>query len=174
MSINSQILLYKYAKAFLNIHYKKIDENSVWNIKSAADFFNQNAGILLLFSIPKFSKSAKAEVLNKMLEKFKLPQIFGDLFKLLLEHNRPLLFGKVLAEIFQLYPSYIDVDLYNFKSVIKLSDEEATGCKNFLESKINKKVIFQNIIDENLIAGIRLQSKNKMWDCSIKSKIDRL
>src|SRR3990167_9841469 len=174
MRSQKSFLARKYAIAFLNVNYKNLPEKFLCNIKNAIGFLNNNTKLFLMFSLPIFSKEDKNKAINSFLKKFNLGIEFSKLFELLVKHERPMLFKEVLNYIYTLYASYSDTLLFNFISSNKLSKEYEEILRKFIEAQTKKRVIFESTVDESLLAGVRLQSNNLLWDYSVKSRLDRL
>lgn len=167
-------LAYKYAKAFLNVNTGTLNSNFIWDVKKAYNFINDNPDTLLILTLPNISKNDKAKALEVLRKNFNLPDCFTKLFELLLKHNRLLICAEVLKYIYLLYPTYTGSLLFEFISATELSVEDQEQFKNFVAKQTGKNILFEAMIDESLIAGVRLQSRNLLWECSIKDRLNRL
>lgn len=56
-----------------------------------------------------------------------------------------------------------------------LSDEERNAISSVFAAKVGKKSLrIENIVDSNLLGGIRLRIGNRIYDGSLRGKLDRL
>lgn len=95
--------------------------------------------------------------LKVLLDKHRLRSLYEiiDLFLKMYQDNKGIIRGKVYST----YP---------------LSKEQIKRIeKAFLEKK-KQKIILENEIDENLIGGIRLILKDKIYDASLKNKLEQM
>ncbi len=164
----------KYAIAFLNVNSSNILESAVWDVKKAYIFLQDKPELLLILTLPTMAKTDKVKALEAFMKKLNLPSQFKSLFELLLKHRRPMLVGQVLKYIYLLYPTYTDSLLFDFMSATELGVEEQRELKKFIEAQAKKNVIFEVVQDKSLIAGVRLQSRSLLWECSVRDRLNRL
>ena len=113
--------------------------------------------------------------------------------------NRPDLESGIMARAFRTYPSlvrdiyfnkYIEERLgakcqiiYNTRldieegiiySTIKLNEDEINKISEALTKRTSKKVELKNQIDESLIGGVKIVIKDRVYDSSIKYKLEQL
>jgi F-type H+-transporting ATPase subunit delta len=174
MRVKISQLARKYAIAFLNVNSSNISESVVWDVKKAYIFLKDKPELLLILTLPTMVKADKVKALEAFMKKLNLPSQFKSLFELLLKHRRPMLVGQVLKYIYLLYPTYIDSLLFDFMSATELGVEEQKELKKFIEAQAKKNVIFEVVQDKSLIAGVRLQSRSLLWECSVRDRLNRL
>lgn len=60
-------------------------------------------------------------------------------------------------------------------STRELTDAEREGISSVFAKKVGKKSLkIENIVDSNLLGGIRLRIGNRIYDGSLRGKLDRL
>ena len=65
-----------------------------------------------------------------------------------------------------------DAKLY---SIRPLTDEERTAFSTTFAAKIGKKSLqIENVVDSNLLGGVKLRIGNRIYDGSLRGKLDRL
>jgi F-type H+-transporting ATPase subunit delta len=55
-----------------------------------------------------------------------------------------------------------------------LSDEQLKDVEKAMSEKENKTIVLRQIIDESLIGGIKVQINTRVYDDSIKNKVEKL
>jgi F-type H+-transporting ATPase subunit delta len=136
----------------------------------------------VLSKIPEFvnlfsSPVTKAEKLQKILEKAFKPivhELTWEFLKILVQKKRvsvlkgiPLVFNKLYNDCYGI----VDVTV---ESVYPLSDNEKTAIILKLEEKTGKKVHLDFKLNKRLLAGFKLYMGEKLKDCSIAGKLQRL
>ena len=56
----------------------------------------------------------------------------------------------------------------------KLTSEEISSLNNELSDTIGSKIIFNNMVDESLLGGLKVQIGSLMIDTSIKNKLKKI
>jgi len=164
----------KYAIAFLNLFIDKIDENQFVNINSCAEFLLSKKDVLSFLTLPYTELEVKNLMISKLLSKFNLISDFKTLTDLLLKQNRISLLPDVLRQIFSLYQIRKNLIYFDISSALPLTGDQALCIKEFLQKNSKNNIIAHYNIDKNLIAGIRAQSYNYLWDHSVAGKIKDL
>ena len=82
-----------------------------------------------------------------------LPSI-ASYFQEIVDDNAGIVRGEVTAAV------SIEKDLYDMESS--------------LSKKLNKKVILSSTIDENIIGGIKIRIGDRLFDGTVKSKLNKL
>lgn len=174
MDVKDLTLSNKYAKAYLNVFEKDINDQVYWNLKSACEFLETNSSIKILFSLPKSVLTVKNELIDEFVENFNLPKSLKNLILLLVKDNRAILLKDVLNSIADEYQERINGMVFNISSSHKLTSSTLDVLKNFLENKTNKKIMYTYNIDKELIAGIRMQSNTLMWEHSVRRQLENI
>lgn len=137
--------------------------------------------------IEVFSDELKKETVHSLLEKIaalkksdllittQLPSFFSSLFKLLVSHKRSELFFAILDILFLLWCERNNVSLFFIYTVLPLSLMQRENIEDYLRKNnegMNINCIYK--IDTRLIAGIRIESCNGVWDYSLKSRLEKV
>ena len=174
MNIKNAEIARRYAAAFLNIYVDKIDKKKFLNIKKMFEFLEVNPGVISFFYLPNISLSDINKSINILLNKFDLPTEFNQLANLLIKHGRILLFTDVLRHIVWLYQEKTGYIFFEITSGTSLQESDLKLIIKFLEEKTSKQIIENYKVDKSLIAGIRAQSDNFLWECSIRKQLQNL
>ena len=102
---------------------------------------------------------------------FSLPQQLSAIMLLLIKHNRSFYIPDVLFCITQLYKEQINSVMFSVKSAHPLHEKQIEVIKQFLEKSLHKNIIAKPSLDTSLIAGLRLQSSEYVWEYSIRKQL---
>ncbi len=165
------IISKKYALAFLNLHFDDIDNVVIDNILRVISFLKRNKTFYISLRIPSISNTVKQDALVKMADSFKLSQGLKRVFLLLLQDKRIEILDKVLFEIIVCYREKKDIKLFKVSTSHKLDDAEKDRILSFVEHVAKSEVLTKFIVDEKLICGFRIQSKNFLWERSMAKQL---
>lgn len=169
-------LALRYAKAFLNLFWHYLKETDCELYEEAQKFFKNRAKTCFLLNLGLFSPTLKHEALNLMRCELKLPPIFNKLFVLLIEHGRSELFELFFKALIQELQARREEAHFvvHYTGTGGLEDAQKNLIVNFLERKTEKKVLCSYKQNDLLIAGLRLQSEQFLWDISVQARLNRI
>jgi len=173
ISVNINIAQ-KYAKAFMAVFPKSFSLADVKKIETAQIFLQKHKQILLFLELPQFNQERKKSMVADLISHFSLPETFAAIILLLIKHNRSFYLPAVLLSLTQLYKEQTNSIEFSLKSTHNLNDKQIESIKYFLTKLLNKNIICTPSIDDSLIAGLRLQSDNHLWEYSIRKHIKNL
>lgn len=168
------ILVNKYAQAVMNIAGDSFESAEYDAIMNAAKVLENKKELLHMLTIPTLELYEKKICAQKLIAHYNLPNVFLSLLLLLTKSNRILLFSSILSTIVQIYQknhNIIQVIIYTASVV---SEETLIIIKNFIAAKTKKKVIASHVINKELIAGIRIESNQFVWDYSVKKQLQNI
>lgn len=169
-----KILSRKYAQAFINLYTDSISIDLFEKIKEMEIFLNSRKKAIYFLSIPNIKMETKQKVLNAIFEKFGVKKILEPLIKVLSEQKRLFLINDILRDIRFLYKERKNIITFNVSTSHEISDTDFKVIKHFLETQTNKNIICYHNIDKSLIAGLRLNSSNFLWEYSIRKQCETL
>jgi F-type H+-transporting ATPase subunit delta len=115
----------------------------------------------------------KNEILNEIFNG-KINEKTIEFLKLLVEKNRILQFKEILESYKQKLNDINDVKEVEITSAIELTDEFKSKIISKLETKLNKKIVPNWTISEDIISGLVIQFDDTSIDTSLKNKIENL
>jgi len=176
MTKNNLILARKYAQAYLNINLNNLNIKDLDKFIIAKDFINTNFSILVILNLSlKFNNNKiREDLISKFITKFNLNKSFSDLLNLLILNKRIFILSKVLDYIIILYQEDTKNYIFDISSPEDISKNNLNFLVNYLEKKLNIKVDYNLNINKKLIAGIRAESCNNLWDSSIQGKLQKM
>lgn len=169
-----QILSKRYAVAFLHVHETEFNLNMCDRLDAAADFLENIPAAQLILKLTTLQSSVYTETLQAFIEHFKIPTSLMSLVALLIEHNRLSLLPDVLTQLVSCYKEQQGILTYQIMSPQALDASAKETIIDFLQKQSGKKIMYEEKIDQSLIAGIRLQSDTTLWEYSVKKQLSQL
>lgn len=164
----------KYAKAFMAVFPKSLTFADIKKIEIAQKFLQTHKQILLFLQLPQFDYERKKSMVADLIGHFSLPENFAKIILLLITHNRSFYIPAVLLCIVELYKIQINSIEFSIKSAHNLSEKQIETTKQFLGQLLGKNIIGTVSTDPSLIAGLRLQSNEYLWEYSVRKHIKNL
>jgi F-type H+-transporting ATPase subunit delta len=153
---------------------KSVTFTDLAKIKIAQSFLQTHKQILLFLQLPQFDQNRKKSMVVDLISHFSLPHNFSAIILLLITHNRSFYIPTVLSCIIELYKQQTNSIDFSIKSAQNLNEKQIESIKQFLGRLLDKNIIGTVSIDPSLIAGIRLQSSDYLWEYSVRKHIQTL
>lgn len=166
-------ILISYSEALFEL---SLDENKVEKVTSdflkLRDLFDENPKFLQLFDSPFISIEAKYQIIE---------EDFKDYNRILINFLKIITHDGCIKYIHILYREY--KHLYNHKFNIlegiiytpyKLDKKEIDKICSVFEKKLNSKIALKVIIDEKIIAGIKVLINDTIYDYTLNTKLDEI
>ena len=167
-------LSHKYAKAFMAVFPQSCTFDDIKKLTVAHNFLQKHKQTLLFLQLPQFDQERKKSMVADLISHFSLPHQLSAIILLLIAHNRSFYIPDVFLCITQLYKEETNSVEFSVKSHQTLSEKHVESIKQFLGCTLNKNIIATPSIDKSLIAGIRLQSNDYLWEYSVRKQIKAL
>lgn len=111
-----------------------------------------------------------------------LDQAFGqsvtkyvlNFLKLLVKKRRVRYIRDIVRSFIGLCNKKLGIEEGVVYSAYPLSDQRIKDIEAAISKKENKTIILRQIVDQNLIGGIRVQINTRVYDDSIKNKVEKL
>jgi F-type H+-transporting ATPase subunit delta len=173
MDIKEEIVVKKYAQAFLNSFYT--ESTQIYPILTDLNgFLRSHAQFNFIARLPVTFAPLKIGVLKRLLSPYNLPAPVYKLIQLLIEDQRLFLLPSILDQLAQLYRIKNNIVLVTASSPQALSTKQIEQIITFLYQKKRTEIAIQTKIDPALIAGLRLQSDSFLWEHSIAQQLKRI
>jgi F-type H+-transporting ATPase subunit delta len=174
MSVGT-LIAKRYAHAFLNLYINNLTDADFIEVQHAIVFFSQNRPLLALLKVPHIQSEEKIAALEQVLiANYKLPEVFKKLIALLVHNKRASLILETLEQLKKLYRAHQNIEFYKISSSHVLNGTELKTLQKFLAQKTGRTIFYTYTIDPSLIAGIRMQSNERLWEYSIKKQLASL
>lgn len=164
----------KYARAFMAVFPQAVTFSSLAKIEVAQRFLQTHKRTLFFLQLPQFDQDRRQSMVADLIDYFALPHDLTAIMLLLIEHNRSFYIPAVFMWIMQLYKEQINSIEFSITTTHTLDTQEIEVIKKFLSYVTHKKIIGKPLIDTSLIAGLRLQSNDYLWEYSIRKQIKAL
>lgn len=165
--MKERMLAYRYAKSFLAFAPRE----------EGSESYAQGLYLFHLFLRGHRASviSCGAKELGRLCAVFNLPvQKLSHLIKLLDAHNRLRLFAKVIHALWELYRKRYEIAACTIKSSHDLTVDEEKILQAFVQRITGCQVFYRSVRVRSLIAGIRIESDEFLWEQSIADKLRRV
>lgn len=172
MGIKTWNLSLKYAKAFFNLYGSELTDADFWLIKKAIHFLVQNGPILNYFSL---HQSPEQQALTAIfLARLKLRASFGQLLWLLQKQKRIGLLPNVLKCVLYVFLHRRKKIYFKLHSYPALSPTQTEQVVKYLSQTTEMQILYESYEDPNLIAGIKMQSEQFLYDDTLSGRLQRI
>jgi ATP synthase F1 delta subunit len=166
-----QIIAKRYAQAFLNVF--PLNDRDLAAIHQAIIFLDEHEEVLSLLKVPLLDAGLKVQALESyLIDRFELPESFRKLIALLAAQKRSYLIVEVLRCIEVECQERQHIELFTIASSIPLQANDLQSLQQFLAEQTQHTIVYEARHDENLIAGIRMQSAQHLWEYSIRKQLN--
>jgi ATP synthase F1 delta subunit len=164
----------QYAKAYLQEYGSSLQLEDIEHIKLAVQFFRRHHTFMSLVSLIVAHDQSDHVIMQELWSHFQLPQTLKKLIPVLINHKRLVIFAQVLQGICCQYLSSNNILELTVLTAQPLADSELKQFEQFFIKLSGKKIISKMVLDETLIAGVRLQSDLFLWQYSIAARVKNL
>ena len=172
MSIKKWNLSVKYARAFFNLYGAQLTDIDFWQIKKAAQFLTKSRLAPTYFNL--HTQVERLQLNKVFLEYFKLPADFNRLLVLLQKHKRIGLLPDVLhgvAYVFLRERAKLFFELQSYPALSNIQQEQVVS---YLERTTGMGILYEYRENQDLLAGIRMQSEQLLYDDTIKFRLQKI
>lgn len=164
----------RYALALFQIaSEKQVLAEVEQELRTVKEVVTNNPELTVFLKSPKLSNEKKKEVLN---------QAFGsastyvrNTLMILVDRHREGQIAEVADEFINLANDAKGIAEAKVYSVQPLSTEQAEAISAAFAPQVGKQTLqIENIVDSNLLGGVKLRIGNRIFDGSLRGKLDRL
>jgi ATP synthase F1 delta subunit len=174
MNIAENILAKKYASAFFNLNADTLSFDDYSALKAAAQYSKKNEKLFFLLNTPTVPTATKQTILEDLLHQFSLPNSLQPLIQLVLKHQRLFLLPAIFKQITVVYEKQKKIMEFTISSSQHLDKNQLEIMKTFLAKHTNYHIIYKQLFNKKLIAGIRMQSDVYLWEYSVAKQLRAL
>lgn len=120
-----------------------------------------------------FVKTEKFEVID-LLASNNFNEYFINFLKVLVLKNDAHLLKEILMQYIRSYQQRKGIFWGKVFTTEPLSDQKLKVIQDVVSTKLSKKVMLKNIIDETLISGIKVEIDDRVFALSIASKLEQI
>ncbi|AGK56029.1 MAG: synthase subunit delta [Bacillus sp. (in: firmicutes)] len=130
-------------------------------------------GLTALLKSPKLSKEKKKEILTEAFSSVS-PYVLNTLM-IMIDRHREDNFTGLADQFIELANEERGIAEAKVYSIRPLTADESTAISSSFASKVGKKsLLIDNIVDSNLLGGVKLRIGNRIFDGSLRGKLERL
>ena len=162
----------RYAGALISLAMEDNDlEGYRSDIKDLRQAIKENEGILDVLS----SAFIEFDEKERIIDNFYPGRVnIRNFLKIVVRNNRSHYLIKILNEFIEECNEYLNIKDGTIYSVRKLDEKEIERVEKGIEKRLSCRVELVNVIDERLIGGIKVIVDDKIFDGSIKNKVEKL
>lgn len=159
----------QYAVALYELALEAAEETT---IEKAFKAFTEalDDDIKAFFLNPRVRKKDK----QALLETFKLPVLFCDFLKVVIEHHRFLDLKAIYHAYVSLLESQAKIMRIRVVSGRPLSEARMASLVKQYEQKYRRQVLLDNIVDPAIVGGLRFEFEGLVLDDTINANLNRL
>ena len=172
--MSSPAVANRYASALFQVaKEQKLLDTLESELRVVREVVQKHTDFNTIIASPKLSKENKKKVLEKIFSGAN-PLLLNTL-KLLVDRQREGFIAPVADHFIALADNEKGIAEGVVTSVRPLTEEETKALSKAFAAKVGKKSLrLENIVDSNLLGGVKLQIGNRIYDGSLKGKLERL
>ena len=168
----------KLVKIYANSLYKFSEEELIKDVLFDQIIFveetlNQNVDVVNLLKIPTISKVKKKELVDEIYSG-RVIEYIVNFIKVLIDNDRISLIIDILNRYKNIYYKNNNIEKVIITTAINLSNDEKADVIFKCEKLLNKKVIAQYMVNDEIIGGIIIKTDDKLYDMSVKAKLNSI
>lgn len=137
------------------------------------DILKQDKDFVSILSSPKLAREKKKQIIQKVFSNVN-PYLMNTLL-LLVDRQREEQMAQVANYFIELADAEKGVAEAKVTSVRPLTEDEKKALSQAFSAMLGKKeLLIENQVDSNLLGGIKLRIGNRIYDGSLKGKLERL
>jgi len=142
-------------------------------LRVVREVVSENAELNSILKSPKVSKDKKQQLIQSSFSSL-TPYVINTLL-ILIDRHREDHIAQVASDFIELADNEKGVAEATVTSVRPLTEEESKELSAAFAAKLGKKSLrIQNIVDSNLLGGLKLRVGNRIYDGSLQGKLERL
>lgn len=142
-------------------------------LRVVKEVVTNNPGLTALLVSPKLSKAKKKEILAEAFSSAS-PFVLNTL-KIMIDRGRADNLTALVDQFIELSNEDRGIASAEVYSTRQLTADESAALSSVFASKVGKKSLtINNIVDSNLLGGVKLRIGNRIFDGSLRGKLERL
>ena len=164
----------RYALALYTVAEEKGKvEEYLSDLREIVALMKDDLEFLKIIKHPLISTSAKKKMFIKIF-KGKIDEELLSFLLILIEKDRILFTQQKLSEMEKIHLERNNTLLVEVKTVIPLEEVQRDNLRTKLQIMYDKKIIFDEKLDKNIIGGVYLRVGNDVIDGTIKNKLEEM
>lgn len=175
MKAELELLHSTYAKALFGYGKERacLDE-LIGDFENAIFIFEKEKSLAKIVKDPRIDLKQKEGLLDEINKRVKFSKDFLNFIKLLISRKRFDIFHGIFlkfSDMCDVHRGCVKVFLY---SSVRLSGRAVNKIKKSLKKSLKKDIVIEEIEDEGLVGGIKIQFEDKVYDGSIRKNLENI
>lgn len=125
-----------------------------------------------IIASPKISTKKTIEFLNSFL--VTTDELFTNFLEIMIANKKVYYIDEVYKIFLSMLLDDDNMTVAEIQTAIALTEKQKSGLTDMLQNKYNKKIKIDEIINENLLAGIKISIDNEVVDYSVRYKLNSM
>lgn len=143
------------------------------DIKLVGEVLDSDPQIVQFFNHVLIENDKKIQLLDQSF-KGNVDQYVLNFLKLLVQSRRIRYIDDIVKSYINLSNQYLGIEEGMIYTPYELTDQQIQDIEKAISQKENKKVTLKVYIDPSLLGGIKVQIANRIYDGTIKNKVEML
>lgn len=143
------------------------------DIKLVGEVLDSDPQIVQFFNHVLIENDKKIQLLDQSF-KGNVDQYVLNFLKLLVQSRRICYIDDIVKSYINLSNQYLGIEEGMIYTPYELTDQQIQDIEKAISQKENKKVTLKVSIDPSLLGGIKVQIANRIYDGTIKNKVEML
>ena len=143
------------------------------DIKLVGEVLDSDPQIVQFFNHVLIENDKKIQLLDQSF-KGNVDQYVLNFLKLLVQSRRIRYIDDIVKSYLKLSNQYLGIEEGMIYTPYELTDQQIQDIEKAISQKENKKVTLKVSIDPSLLGGIKVQISNRIYDGTIKNKVEML
>ncbi|RGG05694.1 F0F1 ATP synthase subunit delta [Coprobacillus sp. AM29-13] len=143
------------------------------DIKLVGEVLDSDPQIVQFFNHVLIENDKKIQLLDQSF-KGNVDQYVLNFLKLLVQSRRIRYIDDIVKSYIKLSNQYLGIEEGMIYTPYELTDQQIQDIEKAISQKENKKVTLKVSIDPSLLGGIKVQISNRIYDGTIKNKVEML
>lgn len=143
------------------------------DIKLVGEVLDSDPQIVQFFNHVLIENDKKIQLLDQSF-KGNVDQYVLNFLKLLVQSRRIRYIDDIVKSYIKLSNQYLGIEEGMIYTSYELTDQQIQDIEKAISQKENKKVTLKVSIDPSLLGGIKVQIANRIYDGTIKNKVEML
>ncbi len=144
------------------------------DLKALADMLHESADLRRLIGSPRFSAEDKSAGLQAIAERAQFHAITGKFLGLLAANRRAGALGQIIAAFNGLLAARRGLVAAQLVSAVPFTDAQTASLKAALGQALGKEPQIEARVDPALLGGFKVRVGSRLYDASLKSRLDSL
>lgn len=163
-----------FASALFDLASEEHKEEAVLSdLKEIRDLFNENREYKLALLSPNITREEKKVWMKELFENSE-EEVIGNFMQILAQYNMLGQMDGIYDDYLTLYREQENIEPVKVESAVPLDEAQMEKLTAMLEKKLKKKVELQIKVDPALIAGLRIQTRDKVIDNTLSSRLNSM